>query len=260
MERRFACTACGKCCAGWLPLTLADALAHAGRFPLALIWTPVRQGSSAYAVTARLGTTVRLPGRKTAAVRITPTGYLPPSFPCPELTTDNLCGIHAGKPSRCRTMPFFPYREDGDQADLLIPRPGWACDISPAAPVVYRDGRIMAPDDFNRERADLERQAALLRAHADGVLPVSPTLQTALAKAAGKPRDGHVVTSFASLFPRLPRDQVISAARGQLPVLLRYAERTAGEAGLAEYHRHYLAWAGEMERVIGAAAGGSTPS
>lgn len=55
------------------------------------------------------------------------------------LTPDDLCGIHAGKPSRCRTMPFFPYTDENDQAANLIPRPGWACDTSNAAPVVYRD-------------------------------------------------------------------------------------------------------------------------
>lgn len=29
MEQRFACTACGAHCHGWLPLTLGAAVAHA---------------------------------------------------------------------------------------------------------------------------------------------------------------------------------------------------------------------------------------
>ena len=40
MERRFACTACGKCCFGLLPLTIGDALAHADKFPLVVICHP----------------------------------------------------------------------------------------------------------------------------------------------------------------------------------------------------------------------------
>lgn len=53
MEHHFRCTACGKCCYGQLPLTLADAFAHAERFPLALIWTPLREGSKDYAMERR---------------------------------------------------------------------------------------------------------------------------------------------------------------------------------------------------------------
>lgn len=256
MERRFACTVCGKCCSGWLPLTLSDALAHAGRFPLALVWTPVRQASRAFEITARLGTTVRLPGRKTVAVRITPTAYLPASFPCPELTADNRCGIHAEKPSRCRTMPFFPYRDEDDQADLLTPRAGWTCDTSEAAPVVYADKVIVDRADFDAERRDLVRQSVQLRAHADAVLPASPQLMAALGKAAAKQKDGHVVTSFASLMPRLARAVVIDYAQRQASVLETYAARTAGDPALTDYHRDYKAWAVEVDRIRQAVAAG----
>ena len=44
MERHFDCTACGKCCYGQLPPTPPDALANAERFPLAILWTIIRQG------------------------------------------------------------------------------------------------------------------------------------------------------------------------------------------------------------------------
>ena len=59
---------------------------------------------------------------------------------CPALTEDNKCAIHDRKPSRCRTMPFSPYRDEAHQDDLLVPRDDWECDISADAPLVYRDG------------------------------------------------------------------------------------------------------------------------
>ena len=149
MERRFSCPTCGKCCYGQLPLSLDDALAHADRFPLVVMWTPVRQGGRSFDITAELGITIKLRKRRLAAVQITPCAYLPPSFACPELTEDGLCAIHAEKPQRCRTMPFSAYRDEKDQGDLLLPRPAWLCDVSPNAPVVYRDKGILAREAFD---------------------------------------------------------------------------------------------------------------
>ncbi|MGE5503216.1 MAG: YkgJ family cysteine cluster protein, partial [Actinomycetota bacterium] len=168
--RRFACTACGRCCYGWLPLTVDDALAHAHRFPLAMVWTPVRQGHKAFALTARLGTTIRLPGRREAAVRIIPVAYLPPSQACPELAADGRCAIHADKPLRCRTMPFFPYAEEADQAEMLMPRKGWACDVSEAAPVVYRGKEIVERGDWEAERTALKQAVPVLRRYGEALL------------------------------------------------------------------------------------------
>jgi Fe-S-cluster containining protein len=229
-------------------------MAHAGRFPLALVWTPIRQGSKAFDLTVRIGATVRLPNRTTLAIQIVPTSYMPSSFRCPALMSDNRCGIHTDKPSRCRAMPFYPYREEDDQSDVLIPRPGWACDISAAAPVVYRDKQIVFRADFDQERKDLLEQAATLRACAAGVLPGSPGLMAALGKAATKPMNGRVVTGFSALLPRLPKDDVIAVAQQQLPVLRDFAARTAGDAALADFHRHYREWAVEMERIAAHAA------
>ena len=176
-EKRFQCTACGKCCYGLLPLTLKDALAHAGRFPLALIWTPIRPGSKAFDLATQIGATVRLPDRKTVAVQIVPTGYIPSSSRCPALMPDNLCGIHADKPSRCRTMPFYPYREEQDQTEMLIPRaPGWACELRLPHRSCIGTSRSFPGEDFDRERQDLLDQAAMLRACAASVLPGSPVL------------------------------------------------------------------------------------
>lgn len=249
MDRHFGCTACGKCCHGWLPLTLDDAIAHAGVFPLAVVWTPVRPVSKAFALTERLGTSVQTRDRKKLAVRLAPTAYLPPAMPCPLLAADNLCAIHADKPLRCRTMPFFPYREENDQADLLVPRPGWQCDVSAAAPVVYRDKAILDGADFHAEQAALQRQVPVLRAYAASVLEAVPGMVDSLVKAAMKPGGGHVVVGFASLLRRLTELDRAGLATAQIQVLDRFAERVSPDRAWAEYGRNYADWAWEMERL-----------
>ncbi len=249
MERRFRCTACGKCCYGWLPLTVKDALRHARRFPLAVVWTPVRQASKAFAATAKLGLTVRTRDRKQLAIRIAPTAYIPPSFPCPALTADNLCGIQAEKPSRCATMPFFPYRDEADQSDLLVPRPGWACDTSPEAPVVYRDKAIIARTAFALEYGDLLEQAPVLRAYGEALVASAGPLVDTLAKVSLKPGGGHVALSFASLLRHLDTAGKAEIARAQMALLDEYANRVPDDAASAEYRRNYGDWAWEMERL-----------
>jgi len=250
MERRFRCTECGKCCFGLLPLTLDDALAHAGRFPLVVMWTPVRQGTKSFSHAARLGTTVSLGKRKKIAVRIAPTAYIPPSLPCPALAPDGLCSIHAERPSRCRTMPFFPYREESDQAQMLIPRSGWECDTSATAPVVYRDKEIVHREDFDYEHDALVGQAAILGPYADWLLESVPTLREELVRVSKKRTGGHVVVNFSTLLPRLPRVDVADFARRQFPVMTAFAAKTAGVPALAEYHRRYRECAAELQRVL----------
>lgn len=243
MERRFHCTACGKCCYGWLPLTLADACAHAGRFPLAMAWTLAPQGSKAFPLISRLGATTKL-DRKQTALLIVPTAYIPPSFPCPALAPDGLCTIHADKPSRCRTMPFYPYRNEEDQADLLVPRKGWACDTSATAPVVYRDKKIVDRTDFDRERGELLEQAPLMRTYAEYMLKYQHWVIDGLAKAGP---GGNAVTSLSSFLTATKHPDAATLATRQLPVLTDYAARSAGQPELVEYTRNYAGWAKEME-------------
>lgn len=249
MEHHFQCSACGKCCYGWLPLTIKDALELAGRLPLAMVWTPVRTASKAFDLTAKFGLTVRTRDKRPLAVRIVPTGYLPPSMPCPALTADNLCGIHTTKPARCRTMPFFPYREESDQRDLLIPRPGWACDTSPAAPVVYRGKEVVDRTDFDRERSEIREQTPVFRAYGEGLMGSVTTMIDNLVRAAMKPGGGHVAVSFASLLRRLEGVDKAAIAAAQCAVLGDFAARVAHQPDLAEYRRNYDDWAWEMERL-----------
>ena len=238
-DRRFLCTACGKCCKGWLPLSLDDALSGAGRFPLAMVLTTLRQGSKGFDLAAALGTTVPFGKRKQVAVLVTPTSYIPPSFDCPSLADDGQCVIHDDKPARCRTMPFSPVRPEQDQAALLTPRDGWECDTSSAAPVVYRDKKVLDRGDFDHERRQLIDQAAILKGYADALITGAPNVAAGLESAARKSRGGYVVVNFTTLLPRLPDIDPADFARRQLPVLTDLAKRTEGIADLADYHQFY---------------------
>ncbi len=249
MERRFSCTACGKCCHGMLPLTIDDALAHADKFPLVVMWTPVRQGGRSFGATVDLGITLQLKKRKLAAVQIAPTAYIPPSLSCPELAEDGLCAIHDRKPQRCRTMPFSAYRDEKDQDDLMIPRPGWECDTSDQAPIVYRDKSIVDRQGFDVERARLVRDAAILKPYAEWLLDSVPSLRPELHKAALKPVGGRVVVAFSTLIPRLPKVDIYAFARKQVPVMKAFAERTADDPGLVNFHQWYVDSHAEWEKV-----------
>lgn len=246
MERRFNCTACGKCCFGWLPLTLNDAMSNVARFPLALVWTTVPFGVRSFPLTARLGITIKLPKRKQIAALITPTAYIPPVYACPELSPEGRCGIHANKPLRCRTMPFYPYREEQDQTDLLVPRKGWACDISEAAPVVYRNKSIVDRTDFDIERGELLAQVPIMRTYAEYAFKYMPWIVDSLSAIAQKP-GGTVVTSLSSFLTATKRFDAETIAAHQLPLLREYAARTASNEELTEYHLNFSGWAKEME-------------
>lgn len=248
-ERHFACTACGKCCSGLLPLTLPDALANVGRFPLGVLWTPVRQNQRLFELTAKLGTKVRLRDRRTIALRITPVSYVPPSLPCPALTENGHCSIHETKPLRCRAMPFFPYAEEAEQAAQLVPRKGWDCDVSQAAPVVFRDRNIVDPADFQAERQQLLSQAPILRAYAEAQLAAVPGLLDKLGMVAARPLGGDVLLGMATLLPHWPEMDAAAFARGQQPVLESFAALTADDPALAEFAHRYRQWGREMARL-----------
>lgn len=247
-ELRFRCTACGKCCYGEVPLTLDDALANAGRFPLAMVWTPVHQGMRVYHLTAQLGTTVQLARGKKVAVLLAPTAYIPPGVPCPALASDNLCSIHDQKPLRCRAMPFYPYREEDAQADLLVPRKDWLCDTSETAPVVYRGKKIVDRADFDRERGELLKNAPMLDAYAQKMLKEQAGMMPFLMQAALKPTGGRFVVRFSSFLLMNKGYDIVAFAKQQHPILTAFEHKTAGMPVFAEYHKYYkeaaedLAW------------------
>ncbi len=147
-------------------------------------------------------------------------------------------------------MPFLPYREEWDQADLLIPRTGWLCDTSEMAPVVYRDKKIVDREDFDRERDELIRQASTLRPYGEWLLESVPSLKEELIRVAGKRTGGHVVVNFSTLLPHLPEVDVVAFARKQFPVLTEFAAKTCRIPALAEYNDLYQECAAEMESVL----------
>lgn len=244
-ERRFRCTACGKCCVGWLPLSVADAVAHAGRFPLAMIWAAVREGAPDFDDIARFGATVALRGKKTAAVRIAPTLYIPPSMSCPALQPDNLCALQDCKPRRCRTMPFFGYRSEARQEEALIPRVGWACDTGPDAPVIYRDGVAVDRADYDAERAELAAQQPVLARYAAAMIRYKPAIVDHVAAAARGANGGYFMTSVYSFLKFSPAYDLAAFARAQHPVLTDFAARLAGTAD--DYAKYYREAAAELE-------------
>jgi Fe-S-cluster containining protein len=242
----FACTACGKCCYGQLPLTVNDALANAGRFPLALLWTPLRKGSKDFPLVSRLGVTVPVPKHSGLAALVVPTSYIPPSMPCPALGSDNLCSIHLTKPTRCRTMPFYPYRDEQFQHEVLKPQKGWECDTSTAAPIVFQNNRIVDRSDFDCERRDLEEQVPLIRQFAAYQFKYSPMLAATLALEGAKARPGQIVTSLSSFLTATRHGDARAIAQLQQPVLAAYCEKTEGVPALQEFHLQYGAWLEEM--------------
>jgi Fe-S-cluster containining protein len=234
-----------------LPLTLSDALAHAQRFPLALVWTTVPRGAKSHGFATRLGLTLK--SKMRAAVLIMPTAYIPPSFSCPELSRDGLCAIHENKPSRCKTMPFYPYREESDQSDMLIPRKGWLCSNSPEAAVVYRNRTIIVREDFDLERKALLEQAAVMRQYADYMFKYSPWIVDKL-NAQASNQAGSLVTSLSSFLTAIKNLDATKIASQQYPVFKEFALRTADDPGLADYHRNYAGWAKEMAYLANRAA------
>lgn len=240
MDRHFDCTRCGRCCYGMLPLTVDEAIRRADRVPLALVWMPVPKGARAFDTVRRLGVEVTLGRRQTVAVLISPMAYLPPTLPCPDLTEDALCAVHEVKPLRCRAMPFDPRRREDDQAGPLTPRPDWTCDVSTAAPLVYRDGRLVERAAFDAEKAALEAQAPLLRRYAESRLRLSPSLLRDLKRV--DPRQGltgSLALGFTALLPRLADVDADAFLRAQAPVLEAYLGRTSAKGPEEPFHRYY---------------------
>ncbi len=246
MKKHFSCTACGKCCYGLLPLTWKDALSHMNRFPICFVWTPVQQGSKDFNMAIKLGASIKIGNNKMLASLIMPTSFIPSNFPCPALGEDNLCSIHHHKPSRCKTMPFYPYREERFQAELLKPRQGWDCDVSESAPLVFAENKIIKREDFDQEKEELINQISVLRQYSDYMMRSVPAHLNNLIFASMKKDGGQVVTSLSSFLTATRNVDARKIAQLQLPILTAYAEKTAHNPALIDFHKHYVSWAKEM--------------
>ena len=214
-----------------------------------MLWTVVPPGSRSAGLVARLGASVTIGRKKALPVEITAVAWLPETTPCPELTPDGLCGIHSAKPQRCRTMPFYAGREEADQAPFLLPRPGWQCDISRAAPAVYDGGVILDRADFDAERQRLEQQAATIRAYATRLVSQSAPLVRDLEVLGKRPGGGRLALAFTGILPRLGGDTA-AFARQQVPVLRAMAALTAETPEHRRFHTYYVSTLRALEPFV----------
>lgn len=249
-EQRFSCTACGACCYGLLPLTVDEALSHAHKFPLAMTITPIKPGARGYRSAGSIAASVVLPSRKTALLLVAPVSFVPPSMSCPELAEDNLCSIHIDKPVRCKAMPFYAYKDEDYQRDMLVPRAGWQCLTNADAPVVYRDQTIVDRVDFDEERIALVEQAPALQRWVEFLFKHDPVFSARIVKATQSPLAGRVVIGFVSFLRFNKARDLLEFARKQHPVLDTWAERTAGDAKVAQFHQYYREAGSDLDRYI----------
>ncbi len=248
-EQRFACTACGLCCHGMLPLSIEEALKWADTFPLAMSATPVKPGTRGYA-TKDVAVTFSAGAKKPIQLIVTPVAFIPPTAPCPQLADTGLCSIHEEKPQRCRTMPFYAYKDEDSQRDMLVPRPGWKCATGEDAPVVYRDRKIVDRAEFQRERELLKVQAEALQRYVDTLGRYDPGFSMRVQTAAKAAVPGRVIVGFISWLRQNKELDVVGFARRQHPVLKEWLEKTAGDPKAVQFASYYREAIGDLDRYL----------
>lgn len=248
-EQRFACTACGLCCYGMLPLSIEEALKWADTFPLAMSATPLKPGTRGYA-TKDVAVTFSARAKKPIQLIVTPVAFIPPATPCPKLADNSLCMIHEEKPQRCRTMPFYAYKNEDSQRDMLVPRPGWKCATSDDAPVVYRDRQIVDRAEFQRERDLLQGQSSVLQRYVDTLGRYDPGFSIRVQKAAKAAVPGRVIVGFVSWLRQNKELDVLDFARRQYPVLRKWFEKTSGDPRAAQFTSYYGEAMRDLDRYL----------
>lgn len=233
-----------------LPLTIEEALARADRFPLAMSMMPIKPNVRGYQSVAQIGARAEIAPRNKVLLSISPMGFIPSSMPCPDLAPDNLCSIHETKPVRCRAMPFYAYKDEDHQADMLVPRSGWKCVITEDAPVVYRDGKILERTDFDAERVELVAQAPALQRFVDTLLQYNPHLRMKLLKATQGPIAGRVAVGFISYLRFNPSLPLREFASSQYAVMKDWLGRTEGDPRLKEFSDFYRNELQDLERYL----------
>jgi Fe-S-cluster containining protein len=246
-QQSFACTACGRCCSGSLPINVAESLKRADMFPLAMSLMPIQPSIRGHSIIKTIGATVVLSKRQTVSLIVTPTSFIPNTLPCPQLTDNGLCMIHDDKPLRCRTMPFYPYKDEDSQADMLVPRAGWLCETGEMAPTVYRDRQIVDRTDFDSEQKVLVDQAPALQRFVDLLLQHNPPLRAQIAQASQARIPRRVVVGFLSYVRYDRRLDLIDYARRQYPVLEIWVGKTRGDPKFREFHAFYRQAMSDLE-------------
>lgn len=249
-EQRFSCTACGACCYGTLPLSIPEALKWADIFPLAISITPIKSGTRGYASVKDIGVSFSSGSKKLVRLIVTPVAFIPPNMACPKLGLDNLCSIHAEKPQRCRTMPFYAYKDEDSQRDMLVPRQNWKCSTDADAPIVYKDRKVVDCTEFHRERQLLVGQASALQRYVNFLARYDPSFGTRVLTAARAAIPGRVIVSFVSSV-RLNKDlDIIGFAHNQQPVLREWLEKTSGDAKAVQFATYYREAMADIKRYL----------
>jgi Fe-S-cluster containining protein len=184
--RRFACTACGKCCNRSPEVELSEAAALADVFVFRLMFRLYtlprlfdRDGADSAGLFYQKKRLLAAHAARAYPKKVIRNGkvvermhYLMISAlamdtradACAALDESGRCGIHARRPVGCRSVPFHYSRADdlaeGD-FDEFVSSPGYACNTADDAPVVLERGRIVDEDTLQA------RAQALAVAEAD---------------------------------------------------------------------------------------------
>ncbi len=179
---RFACTACGLCCNRGPEMELTEATALAGVFITQLLFKmhslPLYPHSKRAAQwsegrTSSLPRVEALEEERTHLNKFTAREKIDKSKgrslhltisaltldrekgKCPALA-DKRCSIYPSRPSSCRTVPMHysrPASVLGGYLDSFVSSPGYECDVSADAPVVF-DGRAITDTSVEAARRE----------------------------------------------------------------------------------------------------------
>lgn len=241
LERRFACTQCGKCCNRAPELELGEAAALADVFVLRLMLRiyslprsladyaselPRAQASADYYESKRLLghfaaaswlAKVRRDGQVVDYVQYLSLSVLPLDLgtgACPALDGAS-CGIYARRPLSCRTVPLHYSRPTAAAArdlDAFVASPGYRCATGTDAPLIIADGAITDMPTL-AARADAQAQAEADRSWKAALVKAMKALQHGLPS---------------------PREVEAQAAHGALTASMLGAWRVAEGAALLE--------------------------
>ncbi|HZC38311.1 MAG TPA: YkgJ family cysteine cluster protein [Sphingomicrobium sp.] len=237
--RRFACTACGKCCNRSPEVELSEAAALADVFVFRLMFrlyslprtfessrSPYENAETFYQKKRLLAAHAarKYPQKimqdghrveRTQYLMISALALDTRSGACAALS-DGRCGIYDRRPLGCRTVPFHYSRADAlaeRDLDAFVATPGYACDAGEGAPVVVESGRIV-------DRLTLQtREEALALARRD--LPWKQAIVR------------RMKASLSAESPLPSLDEVkANAAFGAMTTSMRVGWEIAAEAGL----------------------------
>ena len=267
--RRFACTACGRCCNRGPEMELGEAAGLAGTFILSLLfkvhslpasersdWAghwwrdrnsriPLRPALDEAERHLRLSATrsVDKSRDRQMFLEISAIADDDGEGRCPALAGD-LCSIHDIRPQTCRTVPLHYSRAPStlEQClDQFVATPGFKCDTTPSAPAIL-DGNRIVDSQLNADRAKAVALAKSDRAWKEQL--IARMKDGPRAAAAGLPQLDAVFANsdngYATMLPMIVAWRVAADAgflsRTELEVLCRkqadlIRRKVAGEVG-----------------------------